>query len=86
MEIDVGALRRRLGLGQPAFARRYGLSAASPRKWEQGVRAPDAAACADLTVIAREPGLVAAALSSRGEGRALHVSDRIAALDESAGQ
>jgi DNA-binding transcriptional regulator YiaG len=85
-EIDVGALRRRLGLSQPTFARRYRLSAASLRKWEQGIRAPDAAARAYLTVIAREPGLVAATLVSRGKGRAMRVSELIAALDDADGR
>jgi hypothetical protein len=47
---------------------------------------PDAAARAYLTVIAREPGLVAAALSSRGGGRAMRVSELAAALDESQGR
>jgi DNA-binding transcriptional regulator YiaG len=86
LEIDSAALRRRLGLSRPAFARRYRLSAASLRKWEEGARAPDAAARAYLTVIAREPGLVAAALSSRGGGRAMRVSELVAALDESQGR
>jgi DNA-binding transcriptional regulator YiaG len=85
-EIDVGALRRRLGLSQPAFARRYRLSAASLRKWEQGLRAPDAAARAYLTVIGREPHLVAAALSPRYGARAMRVSELIAALDDLAGR
>jgi hypothetical protein len=79
MEIDVGALRRPSPV---ATARRP----PSLRNREQAIRAPDAAARAYLTVLAREPGLVAAALSSRGGGRAMRVSDLIAALDESAGQ
>ena len=85
-DIDVGALRRRLGLSQPAFARRYRLSAASLRKWEQGIRAPDAAARAYLTVIAREPGLVAVTLASPRGGRAMRVFDLIAALDKADGR
>jgi putative transcriptional regulator len=85
-EIDIAALRRRLGLSQPAFARRYRLSAASLRKWEQGIRAPDAAARAYLTVIAREPGLVAVTLASPSGGRAMRVFDLIAALDDADGR
>ena len=50
------------GLSQNAFARRFGIPAGSLRDWEQGRRAPDAAAQSYLRVIARMPGAVAKAL------------------------
>jgi putative transcriptional regulator len=50
------------GLSQNAFARRFGIPAGSLRDWEQGRRAPDAAAQNYLRVIARMPDAVAKAL------------------------
>ena len=50
------------GLSQNAFAARFGIPAGSLRDWEQGRRAPDAAAQSYLRVIARMPGAVAKAL------------------------
>ena len=60
--IDVKAIRKQLGLSQQAFAARFGFSVGSVRNWEQGTRQPDGAARAYLTVIAREPEVVSAAL------------------------
>ena len=54
--------RAAAGLSQTAFAARYGIPAASLRDWEQGRRAPDAAAQSYLRVIARLPDAVAKAL------------------------
>lgn len=51
-------------LSQNAFARRYGIPAASLRDWEQGRRVPDAATQSYLRVIARMPEEVARALHS----------------------
>jgi len=51
------------GLAQGAFAERYGIPVGSLRDWEQGRRAPDAAAQSYLRVIARMPAEVAAALA-----------------------
>ncbi len=50
------------GLSQNAFAARFGIPAGSLRDWEQGRRAPDAAAQSYLRVIARMPDAVAKAL------------------------
>jgi putative transcriptional regulator len=61
-EIDVKALRRKLGLSQAAFARRYGFSPARIRDWEQGRSRPDGAVRAYLIVIEREPEAVDRAL------------------------
>jgi hypothetical protein len=83
-----GAPRRRQGWRSTAL-RVVGASTSAGRpslRSGSSARAPDAAARAYLTVIAREPGLVAAALSSRGGGRAMRVSELAAALDESQGR
>jgi len=59
--------RQAAGLSQAAFARRYGIPLGSVRDWEQGRRAPDAAAHVFLRVIATMPDEVAAALTSEPE-------------------
>ena len=66
--VDVARLRRGLMLSQAGFARRFGLSLPTLRNWERGVRQPDAAARAYLTVIARDPERVAAVFGgTKGE-------------------
>lgn len=60
---DAAAIRKRLGLSQAAFAKRYGLSPATLRDWEQGRRAPDAPARALLRVIEYAPETVERALA-----------------------
>ena len=60
--IDVRAIRERLGVSRRAFAERFGLAVAAVRDWEQGLRRPDPAARVLLMVIARSPGVVAAAV------------------------
>lgn len=59
---DVRAIRARLKLTQPAFARRFGLSLGTVRDWEQGRAAPDQAARVLLRVIETEPAAVERAL------------------------
>lgn len=61
-EIDVKAIRQRVGLSQDAFAAKFGFSAATLRQWEQGRRRPEASARLFLTVIDREPDAVLRAL------------------------
>ncbi|ALL15187.1 helix-turn-helix domain-containing protein [Caulobacter henricii] len=63
-EVDVRAIRQRLGLSQSAFAARFGFSASAVKDWEQHRRRPEAAARILLTVIDREPAAVARALAS----------------------
>lgn len=63
-EVDVRAVRARLGLSQDAFAARFGFSTAAVRDWEQKRRRPEAAARVLLTVIDREPEAVERALAS----------------------
>jgi transcriptional regulator with XRE-family HTH domain len=82
-DVDVAKIRRRLLLSQSSFARRYGLSLPTLRNWERRARSPDAAARAYLTVIARDPERVAAALAgATPEGlMRLSLSELRAALD-----
>ncbi|GAA0599152.1 helix-turn-helix domain-containing protein [Caenispirillum bisanense] len=54
--------RAATGLSQNAFSERFGIPTGSLRDWEQGRRAPDAAAQSYLRVIARMPEAVAKAL------------------------
>lgn len=54
-EVDVRALRERLGLTQEQFALRYGLDLDAVRNWEQERRKPDPAAQSYLRVISRLP-------------------------------
>lgn len=60
--IDVAALRKRLGMSQGVFARKYGLSVGTIRDWEQGRSQPDGPARVLLQVIDREPQAVERAL------------------------
>ncbi len=62
-DMDVRAIRERLGLTRPAFAQRFGLAVAAVRDWEQGLRRPDPAARVLLMVIARSPETVAQAVA-----------------------
>jgi putative transcriptional regulator len=57
-EINVKAIRERLGMTQAQFAERHGFSAARVRDWEQGRRVPDPGVRAFLKVIAAEPEMV----------------------------
>ena len=52
-DIDVRALRTRLGLTQEEFARTYAIPIHTLRKWE--TRKPDQASRVLLTTIARDP-------------------------------
>lgn len=63
-DVDVAAIRKKLGLTQAAFAARFGLSPAAIRDWEQRRRRPDPAARVLLTVIDREPEAVERALNA----------------------
>ena len=62
-DIDVRALRKRLGLSRPAFAARFDLDARAVQDWEQHRRRPDRAARAYLKVIAVNPQAVDLALA-----------------------
>lgn len=62
--VAVGALRRRLGLTQDEFARRYRLPVGTVRDWEQGRSIPDAPARALLRAIESEPEVLARVLGA----------------------
>jgi putative transcriptional regulator len=60
---QVKIIRRALGISQEDFAARYHIPLGTLRDWEQGRVAPDQAARAYLTVIARDPEAVHKALN-----------------------
>lgn len=62
-EVDVKAIRRRMGLTQAAFAARFGFTLSAVREWEQWRRRPEASARVLLKVIEREPEAVERALA-----------------------
>jgi putative transcriptional regulator len=61
-DVNVRLIRRRLGLSQTQFARRFGFELDALQNWEQGRRRPEGPARALLRVIEREPEAVARAL------------------------
>jgi putative transcriptional regulator len=61
-EIDVKAIRGRLGMTQQDFATRFGFSVNTVLHWEQGRRVPEGPTRAYLMVIDREPQAVQKAL------------------------
>jgi putative transcriptional regulator len=61
-KLDVRAIRERLGMSQPEFAARFGISVKTLRNWEQGHRQPEGPARAYLTVIKNDPEAVMKAL------------------------
>ena len=63
-QIDVAAIRHKLGMSQVTFAARYGFSVKTLRNWEQGGRQPEGAARAYLIVIDRNHKAVERALKS----------------------
>jgi putative transcriptional regulator len=52
---DIKTARKKTGMSRETFARAFGLSPASLRKWENGERQPTGAARVLLTIISREP-------------------------------
>ena len=61
-DIDVKAIRRKLGMTQQPFARRFGFAYDALRDWESRRRKPERAARVLLTVIDHRPEAVEAAL------------------------
>lgn len=59
----VRAARRRTGLSQAEFARRFRINPARLKDWEQGRFRPDSVALAYLSLIRRDPAFVERALS-----------------------
>jgi putative transcriptional regulator len=61
-EIDVKGIRKRLKMTQARFSDTFGFSLDAVKHWEGGRRTPEASTRAFLTVIARNPDAVIAAL------------------------
>jgi putative transcriptional regulator len=65
-DVEVSAVRAKLGLSQADFAAAFGVSLGTVRNWEQGRRHPEGPARALLVVIDKAPKAVMEAL---GVGR-----------------
>jgi putative transcriptional regulator len=63
-DVDVRAIRRKLGMTQAQFAERFAFSASRLKDWEQGRSKPDGALRAYLLVIERETEAVVRALNA----------------------
>jgi putative transcriptional regulator len=63
-QIDVRAIRKKLGMSQRQFAASFGFGLDAVQNWEQGRRCPQGAARAFLKVIEREPDAVRRALAA----------------------
>ena len=63
-DVNVRAIRERLGLTQAEFALRFGFSLGTIRHWEQGRRYPEGSARVLLKVIQHEPAAVDRALAA----------------------
>lgn len=57
-DVDISAVRKKMGLSQAEFATRFGLPPATLRNWEQGRARPDAPTRVLLAVIAKHPEAV----------------------------
>jgi putative transcriptional regulator len=70
-EIDVKAIRKKLKMTQSRFSDTFGFSLDAVKHWEGGRRTPESSARAFLTVIARNPNAVIAALHPKKEAAAV---------------
>lgn len=61
---DLRAIRRKLGLSQAAFAKRFGFSVRTVQEWEQGRALPDRPARILLSVIEKSPKVVERAVAA----------------------
>jgi putative transcriptional regulator len=61
-EVDVKGIRKRLKMTQARFSSIFGFSLDAVKHWEGGRRTPESSARAFLTVIAKNPNAVIAAL------------------------
>jgi putative transcriptional regulator len=77
-DVDVRAIRSKLGLSQAEFSRRYAVSPRSLQEWEQGRRRPESAVRAYLTVIDRNPEAVEKALVNQpGDAKRIRHENRL---------
>jgi putative transcriptional regulator len=63
-KVDVKGIRKQLKMTQARFSNTFGFSLDAVKHWEGGRRTPESSARAFLTVIARNPTAVVAALHS----------------------
>ncbi len=63
-KVDVKRIRKRLKMTQARFSHTFGFSLDAVKHWEGGRRTPESSARAFLTVIAKNPTAVVAALHS----------------------
>ena len=83
-EVDVKAIRNRLGMTQAKFSDTFGFSLDAIKHWEGGRRTPEAPARTLLTVIDKNPAAVLTALNpaafaaavSSSKPTAVHASRR----------
>jgi putative transcriptional regulator len=61
-DVDVKGIRKRLKMTQARFSDTFGFSLDAVKHWEGGRRTPESSARAFLTVIAKNPTAVIAAL------------------------
>jgi putative transcriptional regulator len=64
-EVDLKGIRKRLKMTQARFSDTFGFSLDAVKHWEGGRRTPESSARAFLTVIAKNPNAVIAALHSQ---------------------
>jgi putative transcriptional regulator len=62
-DVDVRAIRKKLGMTRAVFSARYGFAESAVKDWEQGRRHPERSARILLKVIEREPKAVERALA-----------------------
>ena len=67
-EVDVKAIRNRLGMTQARFSNTFGFSLDAIKHWEGGRRSPEAPARTLLTVIDKNPAAVLTALNPGAVG------------------
>ena len=70
-EVDVKAIRNRLGMTQAGFSDTFGFSLDAIKHWEGGRRTPEAPARTLLTVIDKNPAAVLTALNPAASAAAV---------------
>jgi putative transcriptional regulator len=70
-DVDVKAIRNRLGMTQARFSDTFGFSLDAIKHWEGGRRTPEAPARTLLTVIDKNPAAVLTALNPAAFGAAV---------------
>lgn len=77
-EVDVKAIRNRLGMTQAKFSATFGFSLDAIKHWEGGRRTPEAPARTLLTVIDRNPAAVLTALNPASSSKPAKAQARAA--------